>query len=46
MGRPVSKSTVLAPFRLALMTGKMAYCEGMSINLGPSKRGLRSGNTR
>ena len=32
--RPVSNRMVLAPFRLALMTGKMAYWEGIGIWVG------------
>jgi hypothetical protein len=31
--RPVRSRTALSPFKLALITGKMAYGEGMGITL-------------
>jgi hypothetical protein len=31
---PVSSKTVEVPFRLALITGKIAYCSGTSIVFG------------
>jgi hypothetical protein len=31
--RPISSRTVLAPFKLALIPGKMAYCEGTGMVL-------------